>query len=135
MSNSNKPRNIYNPFYFIFDAFRNLWRHRVTGIASVLVLSSCLILLGAFGLLIRNIDVNMEKLGLLNEIVVFTDYDVRITDEYGNILAEANSQTDNVEVATFTTLTSGKYYLQLYQYGPYPSGYPGDTIYFSYRYR
>ena len=87
MNNSPKRTvRFYNPFYLLFDAFRNLWRHRVTGFASVLVLSSCLILLGAFGLLIRNIDVNIEKLGLLNEIVVFTDYDV--TPEKLQVIAE-----------------------------------------------
>ena len=105
MSKSNKPRRFYNPFYFIFDAFRNLWRHRVTGIASVLVLSSCLILLGAFGLLIRNVDVNMEKLGLLNEIVVFTDYD--ITPEKLQIVAEDIKALPNVTYVDFISKESG----------------------------
>jgi cell division transport system permease protein len=105
MSNSNKPRRIYNPFYFIFDAFRNLWRHRATGIASVLVLSSCLILLGAFGLLIRNIDVNMEKLGLLNEIVVFADYDA--TSEDLQIIAEDIKALENVTYVDFVSKEAG----------------------------
>lgn len=105
MSNSSKPRRFYNPFYFIFDAFRNLWRHRVTGIASVLVLSSCLILLGAFGLLIRNIDVNIENLGLLNEIVVFTDYDV--TQEELQIITEDIKALDNVTYVDFISKETG----------------------------
>ena len=105
MSKSNKPRRFYNPFYFIFDAFRNLWRHRVTGIASVLVLSSCLILLGAFGLLIRNIDVNMEKLGLLNEIVVFVDYDV--TPEKLQVITQDIKALDNVTYVDFVSKESG----------------------------
>ena len=84
--------HFYNPFYLIYDAFRNLWRHRVTGIASILVLSSCLILLGAFGLLIRNVDVNIEKLGLLNEIVVFADYDV--TSEKLQVITVVSSFKD-----------------------------------------
>ncbi len=105
MSKSNKPRRFYNPFYFIFDAFRNLWRHRVTGIASILVLSSCLILLGAFGLLIRNIDVNIEKLGLLNEIVVFTDYDV--TSEELRIITEDIKALENVTYVDFISKETG----------------------------
>ena len=95
----------YNPLYLIFDAFRNLWRHRVTAIASVLVLSSCLILLGAFGLLIRNIDVNIEKLGLLNEIVVFADYDV--TPEELQIITNDIKALDNVTYVNFISKEAG----------------------------
>jgi cell division transport system permease protein len=102
---SKKQRAVYNPFYFIFDAFRNLWRHRATGIASVLVLTSCLILLGAFGLLIRNIDVNVEKLGLLNEIVVFVDYDT--TPEELQIITEDIKALDNVTYVNFVSKESG----------------------------
>ena len=106
MNNSPKrPSRVYNPFYLIFDAFRNLWRHRVTGFASVLILSSCLILLGAFGLLIRNIDVNIEKLGLLNEIVVFTDYDV--TPEKLQVIAEDIKVLENVSYVNFISKESG----------------------------
>ena len=106
MNNSPKrTARFYNPIYMIFDAFRNLWRHRVTGIASVLVLSSCLILLGAFGLLIRNIDVNIEKLGLLNEIVVFADYDV--TPEKLQVITEDIKALDNVTYVDFISKESG----------------------------
>ena len=97
--------HFYNPFYLIYDAFRNLWRHRVTGIASILVLSSCLILLGAFGLLIRNVDVNIEKLGLLNEIVVFADYDV--TPEKLQVITEDIKALDNVTYVNFISKESG----------------------------
>jgi len=102
---SKKPRTFYNPFYFLFDAFRNLWRHRATGIAAVLVLTSCLILLGAFGLLIRNIDVNVEKLGLLNEIVVFVDYDT--TPEELQIISEDIKALDNVSYVDYISKESG----------------------------
>ena len=100
-----KQRAIYNPFYFIFDALRNLWRHRATGIASILVLTSCLILLGAFGLLIRNIDVNVEKLGLLNEIVVFVDYDT--TPEELQIITEDIKALDNVTYVDYVSKETG----------------------------
>ncbi len=106
MSKKNKnQRAVYNPFYFIFDAFRNLWRHRATGVASVLVLTSCLILLGAFGLLIRNIDVNVEKLGLLNEIVVFVDYDT--TPEELQIITEDIKALENVTYVNYISKESG----------------------------
>lgn len=106
MNNSPKRSvHFYNPLYLLFDAFRNLWRHRATGFASVLVLSSCLILLGAFGLLIRNIDVNIEKLGLLNEIVVFTDYDV--TPEKLQVIADDIKALENVSYVDFISKESG----------------------------
>ncbi len=105
MSKETKQRRFYNPFYFIFDAFRNLWRHRATGIASVLVLTSCLILLGAFGLLIRNINVNVEKLGLLNEIVVFVDYDT--TPEELQIITEDIKALDNVTYVNYISKAEG----------------------------
>jgi cell division transport system permease protein len=106
MSKDNKKqRTVYNPFYFVFDAARNLWRHRATGIASVLVLTSCLILLGAFGLLIRNIDVNVEKLGLLNEIVVFVDYDT--TPEELQVITEDIKALDNVTYVNYISKEAG----------------------------
>ena len=100
-----KPRRAYNPLYFFFDALRNIWRHRATGAASILVLTSCLILLGAFSLLIRNIDVNIEKLGLLNEIVVFVDYDT--TPEELQIISEDIKALDNVSYVNFISKESG----------------------------
>jgi cell division transport system permease protein len=71
----------------------------------VLVLTSCLILLGAFGLLIRNIDVNVEKIGLLNEIVVFVDYDT--TPEELQIITEDIKALDNVTYVNFVSKESG----------------------------
>lgn len=103
--NNNRPARFYNPLYLIFDALRNLWRHRVTGIASVVVLSSCLILLGAFGMLIRNIDVNIEKLGLLNEIVVFADYDA--TPEEIRIITEDIKALENVTYVDYISKEDG----------------------------
>ncbi|MBQ4141294.1 MAG: ABC transporter permease [Clostridia bacterium] len=99
------PRTFYNPFYFLFDAIRNLWRHRATGFASVLVLTSCLILLGAFGLLIRNIDVNVQKLGLLNEIVVFVDYDT--TPQELQIITEDIKALENVTYVDYISKDAG----------------------------
>ncbi len=105
MMENKKVRRVYNPFYFIFEALRNLWRHRATGIASILVLTSCLILLGAFGLLIRNINVNVEKLGLLNEIVVFVDYDT--TPEELQIITEDIKALDNVTYVNYISKDTG----------------------------
>ncbi len=61
----------YRPTYFIGQAFAGLWRNGVMSFASIAVLMSCLVVLGSFSLLVANINVNLEDLGLMNEIVVF----------------------------------------------------------------
>lgn len=102
---TNKKRRYYNPFYFIGEALRSAWRNRVMSIASVLVLASCLILLGAFGLLICNLNVNLDRLGMLNEIVVFVEYDTEQSrvDEIG---AEIKA-LDNVTYVEYVSKESG----------------------------
>lgn len=91
----------YSPFYFIGQAFQGLWRNSVMSLASVAVLLSCLVVMGGFALLVRNIDYNLEKIGLMNEIVVFLKEDV--TDEdIARITAEINS-LDNVDHAEFVS--------------------------------
>ena len=56
-----KMKKSYNPFMFIGEAFKNLWRDRVMSTASILVLASCLVLLGCFSLLVVNININMNS--------------------------------------------------------------------------
>lgn len=69
-------RGRYNPFYFVWLALQSMWRNRVMSIASVLILTSCLILLGCFGMLFQNLNANLLRLRMLNEMVVFADYDL-----------------------------------------------------------
>lgn len=69
----------YNPFYFIGQALKGLWRNNVMTIASVLILSSCLIVLGSFALLVADLNLNLDEMGLMNEIAIYLDTDV--TDE------------------------------------------------------
>lgn len=68
-------------------------------IASITVLMSCLIVIGSFALLIRNIDVNLEKLALLNEIVVFVD-DTK-TDEEVAVIGDQIRSLDNIDNVEF----------------------------------
>jgi cell division transport system permease protein len=64
------------------------------GIASIFVLTSCLILVGAFGLLIHNIDINLDKIGSLNEIVIFFEYD--LDKDQANTLCADIQKLENV---------------------------------------
>jgi len=69
----------YSFSYFISQSFKGLWRNGVMSVASILVLMSCLIVMGSFALLVVNIDYNLESIGTLNKISVICDADC--TDE------------------------------------------------------
>ncbi len=63
----------YSFSYFIGQSFKGLWRNGVMSLASITVLISCLIVMGSFGLLVVNINYNLENLGDLNSIAAFAD--------------------------------------------------------------
>lgn len=70
-------------------------------IASVMVLVSCLVVMGSFWLLLQNIDSNLEQLRLLNEIVVFID--ASKTDEEVAAIGDQIRKLDNVGEVTFVS--------------------------------
>lgn len=104
-NSSSKIKKSYNPFMFIGEAFKNLWRDRVMSIASILVLASCLVVLGCFALIVVNINLNMNKLTSLNEIVVFLDYD--LDSEKVENIGEQIGTLDNVDSVEFISKESG----------------------------
>ena len=89
----------YRLSYFLGQSLKGLWRNGIMSVASITVLMSCLVVMGSFALLILNIDVNLEKLGLLNEIVVFIDETK--TDEEVAAIGEQIRALDNVAEVTF----------------------------------
>ena len=89
----------YRFTYFVGQSFKGLWRNGVMSIASITVLMSCLVVIGSFALLILNIDLNLEKLGLLNEIVVFIDENK--TEEEVAAIGEQINALDNVDSVEF----------------------------------
>ncbi len=104
-SHPKKMKKSYNPFMFIGEAFKNLWRDRIMSTASILVLASCLVLLGCFSLLVVNINVNMNKLVSLNEIVVFVDYD--LPSDKVQYIEQKIRVLDNVESVEFISKDEG----------------------------
>ena len=64
----------YSISYLLGESFKSLWRNGVMSMASVTVLMSCLVVIGGFLLIILNINLNVDKLGLMNEFVAFADY-------------------------------------------------------------
>ena len=53
----------YSITYFIAEALKGLWRNGVMSLASIAVLVSCLIVLGAFSSLVANINYNLDEIG------------------------------------------------------------------------
>lgn len=102
---SEQRRGKYNPFFFLKEALVSMWRHRVMSIASVIVLTSCLLLLGVFWLLDVNLNANLEKLQLMNEIMVFCDNDLS-QDEVDAIGSDIGAM-DNVSFVEYTSKTEG----------------------------
>lgn len=77
MKNRNKaPHGRYSIRFFLKQAFTSLWRNGVMSVASVAVLMSCLVVLGAFVLLVANLNKNLDNIAKLNVIMVFCDYDL-----------------------------------------------------------
>lgn len=77
MRNEKKaPRGRYSVRFFLKQAFTSLWRNGVMSVASVAVLMSCLVVLGAFVLLVANLNKNLDNIAKLNVIMVFCDYDL-----------------------------------------------------------
>ena len=70
----------YSIGYFISQAAKGLWRNGVMSMASIAVLMCCLVVMGVFGVLVANINVNLDTLELANEIVVFLDYEATEED-------------------------------------------------------
>ena len=66
----------YRVSYFIGQALQGIWRNGVMSFASIAVLMSCLVVLGAFTLLVVNINTNLENLDEANKIIVFLDYNL-----------------------------------------------------------
>ncbi|MBQ7828183.1 MAG: permease-like cell division protein FtsX [Clostridia bacterium] len=96
-----KMKKSYSPLYFIGQALKGLWRNGVMSFASVAVLMSCLVVMGGFALLVLNIDVNLDQLRLLNQVVVFAEYDT--TPEQLDSVERQIWNLDNVKSVTHVT--------------------------------
>lgn len=89
----------YSVVYFIGQSVKGLWRNGVMSLASVMVLMSCLVVMGSFALLVLNLNLNLNKLDILNEIVVSVDTSVE-----NEPAAETNSENPAPEAPAETEL-------------------------------
>ena len=90
----------YSFSYFLSSSFKGLWRNGAMSIASILVLLSLLVVMGSFALLVYNIDVNLDNIGVLNEIVVFCD--AECTDAEIEEIGRQIRMLDNVDEESVT---------------------------------
>lgn len=100
----------YNIFYFIGQSISSMWRNGVMTFASIAVLMSLLVVIGGFTMLVVNIDVNLDDLGVMNEIVVFCDRDA--TEEQIVEIGKTINKLDNIDTVERITKERGLKELQ-----------------------
>ena len=90
----------FRPAYFIGEAFKGMWRNIRYTVITILVLVACLTITGCAYMIYANVNYNMEKLGLINEITVFLEHDV--SSERAYEIGEIIKKLDNVDVDNVT---------------------------------
>ncbi len=98
-------RKHFSLFYFIKEAFVGIFRNGVMSVASILILASCLVVLGGFGLIVYNLNINLDNLVELNEIVVFLEYDAD-EEEVASVKASIEA-LDNVAEVRYVSKAEG----------------------------
>ncbi len=94
----------YSLFYFIGQSVKGLWRNGVMSFASIMVLMSCLVVMGSFALLVLNINLNLNSLDMLNEIVVSIDTSITAKTAKTGSETSAQEETAAPEELTVTEL-------------------------------
>jgi cell division transport system permease protein len=97
----NKTRKKYDILYFLELSLKSIWNNIGMALASLFVLASCLVVLGTCFLILMNINVNLEKFGSLNQIVVYCEYDAEDADIL--VLGDKLSALPNVLEVTHVT--------------------------------
>ncbi len=92
------PQRRYDVWYFFELTLKSMANNIGMALASLFVLTSCLVVLGSCFLLIVNININLEKFGALNQIVVYCGYDA--TDEEVSDIGKNLSELSNVTEVT-----------------------------------
>ncbi len=75
-----KDKRHYDFLYFFELALKSMANNIGMALASLCVLTSCLVVLGSCFLLLVNINVNLDNLGELNQIVVYCEYEATNED-------------------------------------------------------
>lgn len=86
----------YSLFYFIGQSVKGLWRNGVMSLASIMVLMSCLVVMGSFALLVLNLNLNLNNLDVLNEITVFVDTTIVTGADSETAVQEETSSPEDI---------------------------------------
>ncbi|MBE6718963.1 MAG: ABC transporter permease [Ruminococcaceae bacterium] len=85
----------YSVMYFISQSVKGLWRNGVMTLASIIVLMSCLVVMGSFALVVMNLNENLDSLGDMNEMVAFIELEK--SEEEITAIREKVATYDNVK--------------------------------------
>ena len=92
----------FAPLYQLEQAFSGLWSNRIMTVASILVLAACLVVIGSFYLVIRNINYNTRDFSHLNKVVAYIDEDYSEKDA-GIVKTKVSALTELVEGVSLIT--------------------------------
>lgn len=85
--------------YFLKLAFNGLFRNRVMTFSSILVLLSCLVIMGSFALVVVNVNENVNKIDGYNKIVVYAE---KGTNDYElQLMQDALADINGIETVEF----------------------------------
>lgn len=85
--------------YFLKLAFNGLFKNRVMTFSSILVLLSCLVIMGSFALVVVNVNENVNKIDGYNKIVVYAE---KGTNDYElQLMQDALADISGIESVEF----------------------------------
>lgn len=89
----------YSILFFIKQSLSGLFMNGLMTATSIFILTSCLILMGCFGLLIYNIDINLEQIDNMNKIVFIIDNEYDTQEDIDRIagLIQGLSNTKQIK--------------------------------------
>ncbi len=92
--------------YFIKEGFLSVFSHGLMSFAAVCMIVACLVIMGSFSLLAKNVDVNLKQLEDDNEFLVYIDENY--TDVQIAQLQKQVEAVDNVASVKFSTREEAK---------------------------
>jgi len=90
-----------NLSYYIKEGIKNFWTNRLMTMASITILTACLIMMGVVILISFNINSIITDIELQNEIVVFLDED--ISDDAAENFSDILLRVDNIRRVEFVS--------------------------------
>ena len=94
-------RRSFNVGYLTKEGVRNVWSNRLMSVASVAVLTSCLLLIGVAIMLYANIDMALDDVQEQNIIMVYLDDN--ISEEDINTVGQDIRMISDIESAEFVS--------------------------------